>query len=122
MNIKPSRRRPVGRAWGSRQMRNPSQGDGRYDPNDEELKTGLARKEGGVTNVNVFAAQETPTGVVDGMNDEFTLNHTPQTNSLNLFVDGVLQTNPADYTIAGNIITFAIPPTIGQVLFASYLY
>ncbi len=70
---------------------------------------------------------ETPGGVVDGVNAVFTLVSTPSpAGALMLFVNGVLQRAGAgnDFTLSGSTVTFeagAIPQT-GDILLATYGY
>lgn len=64
---------------------------------------------------------ETPSGIVDGANDTFSLSRTP--TNLMLFKNGMLQKEGVgnDYTLIGNIIVFEpqnIPP-IGSNLIAT---
>lgn len=73
-----------------------------------------------------FADLETPAGVVDGINDTFTLAHSPNPpGSLLLFKNGqLLIPGGEDYTLAGNVIVYvagAIPQP-GDVHKASYRY
>lgn len=68
---------------------------------------------------------ETPVGIIDGLNDVFTLNFPPNpANALMLFKDGMLQQQGSgnDYTITGVTITFE-PDNIPQsysILLATY--
>lgn len=67
----------------------------------------------------------TPSGTIDGSNRIFTLASAPNpTGSLLLFKNGLLQRSGAgnDYTLAGNVITFATDnvPMPGDILLASY--
>jgi hypothetical protein len=73
-----------------------------------------------------FADDETPSGTINGINDTFTLAHTPSpAGSLQLFKNGqLMQAGGADYTLATATITFtsgAIPDT-GDLLVAYYRY
>jgi hypothetical protein len=64
---------------------------------------------------------ETPTGTIDGTNDDFTLSKTPSpAGSLQLYLDGVLQVATVDYTLTGNAIAYTTPPTGGSVHRAWY--
>lgn len=64
---------------------------------------------------------ESPVGVVDGVNVTYTLSTAPfDLATLNLFLDGVRQNRPLDYTIAGAVITMAVAPALGQSLWANY--
>ena len=70
-----------------------------------------------------FVDAETPSGAINGTNTLFTLVNTPNpAASLSLFLNGLLQDQNADYTLSGNMITFAsggVPQT-GDVLLANY--
>ena len=54
---------------------------------------------------------ETPTGTVDGVNDEFIFTKPP------IFVtyQGVIQDLTEDYTVVGSTVTFLVPPVSGTV-------
>jgi hypothetical protein len=70
-----------------------------------------------------FADEETPAGVVDGLNKVFTLAHSPNpAASLELFDNGVLQYPTASFTLAGNTITFVVAPMAGHILLAWYRF
>lgn len=53
---------------------------------------------------------ETPTGDVDGVNDEFGFDGTP----IAVFRNGILQ-SPDVYTIVGTTVTFDTPPASGEI-------
>lgn len=58
-----------------------------------------------------FVDNETPVGVINGVNQVFTLSQIPNpTSSLYLFLNGVLQTNGVDYTLSGLTITYTTAP------------
>ncbi len=62
---------------------------------------------------------EVPAGSVNGTNTVFTLTHTPDPPAaLMLLADATILLSPIDYTLLGNQITFAAPPTIGTALLA----
>jgi hypothetical protein len=73
-----------------------------------------------------FADNETPSGVFDGVNDTFTLTHSPNpVSSLMLWLNGTYLTQGVDYTISNDIITFTSPPSIvfaGTPFIAFYRY
>jgi hypothetical protein len=54
---------------------------------------------------------ETPTGAVNGVNDEFVFTSPPK------FVtyQGVIQDLTTDYTLVGSTVTFVVPPVSGTV-------
>lgn len=69
-----------------------------------------------------FAENETPTGVIDGVNDTFTLAHTP-IGPIQLFKgaaapSGLMLQLPggAEYTLSGRTVTYAAPaiPVAGE--------
>lgn len=66
--------------------------------------------------------QEVPAGAVDGVNVTYTLANTPiSAQSVLFFVNGLLQRQPTDYSMAGAVATFVLPLTIGQSKYAYYL-
>lgn len=70
-----------------------------------------------------FVDGETPTGMIDGTNRNFTLAASPNpATSLALYRNGVRQKFGVDYTLAGNAITFlaASTPESGAILTADY--
>jgi len=67
-----------------------------------------------------FADQETPGGAMDGANTTFSLAHTPSpANSLILVRNGIVLHVGADYTLAGNTITFKSFTLPGDLTFAA---
>ena len=78
---------------------------------------------GAATGATSMILNESPTGLINGINDSFTLASTPSpSTSLMLFINGQLITQTTDYTLATNMITFdasAIPMT-GDILLATY--
>ena len=71
-----------------------------------------------------FSDDETPAGVVDGVNKIFTLTHSPSpVGSLELFNNGLMQdAGGDDFTLSGSTITFVVAPTLGSTLIAWYRY
>jgi hypothetical protein len=70
-----------------------------------------------------FVDAETPAGAINGTNSSFTLVNPPNPPaSLTLFLNGLLQDQGGDYTLASNMITFATgaTPQSGDILLASY--
>ncbi len=70
-----------------------------------------------------FVDGEAPAGLMDGSNAVFTLASTPSpAASLQLYRNGVLQKLNLDYTLADNLITFAMTsvPQVEDVLLSSY--
>jgi len=62
---------------------------------------------------------ETPGGVIDGANQDFTLTNIPGLNSLRIYLNGV-RLRPDDYTVAGAGFTLDAAPYAGDSLTASY--
>jgi len=70
-----------------------------------------------------FVDAETPGGAINGANASFTLANAPNpAASLTLFLNGLLQDQGVDYTLAANMITFetGAKPQTGDILVASY--
>lgn len=70
------------------------------------------------------AINETPTGIIDSSNKDFTLAHTPNpATSLKLFLNGAYQT-PAgeDYTLTTATIVFVNAPPAESILKVFYSY
>lgn len=67
-----------------------------------------------------FSYKEIPTGSVNGTNSVFNLAQTPIIDSEHLYLNGMLQTNTADYNITGSQITFTDAPPQNSVLICTY--
>lgn len=61
-------------------------------------------------------------GMGDGSTVEFTLDNTPVSGSLKLYVNGSLQTETTNYSISTATITFVTAPTLNHPITASYDY
>lgn len=70
-----------------------------------------------------FICREKPTGAINSVNTTFYLANTPNANTEQVFLNGVLQNAGAsnDYTISSNQITFSIPPQTDDVILVNYL-
>lgn len=66
--------------------------------------------------------QEIPTGDIDGINTEFTISETPISETQNLYLNGIFQTEVSDYTLSGTTITFVTAPQTGDELTITYQY
>ncbi len=76
----------------------------------------------GVTSA-LFVDDETPAGAVNNTNTVFSLANTPASAaSLNMYRNGLLQTNGVDYSLSANTVTFAnnAIPQSGDTLAAYY--
>ena len=71
-----------------------------------------------------FAENEIPVGAIDSANRVFTLANSPISASLQLFLNGVLQRNGIDFTLAANTITYSVgaTPQTGDNHYAYYRY
>lgn len=69
-----------------------------------------------------YSDRETPSGVVDGINNIFTLSEVPELNSEHVYLNGLLQEENYDYTISGSTISFIDTPWSGSRLKCSYRY
>lgn len=71
---------------------------------------------------NQIVWNETPSGSIDGMNVNFTIENTPLENKILVFVNGVLQEkeNDADYQLNDKTITFNYPPVVDSKILVTY--
>ena len=65
------------------------------------------------------------TGLVDGLNTEFTLSESPIEGSVRVFVNGLEQFTPDDFAVSGTTLIFVSPPQgedeqEDEVLFCHY--
>lgn len=69
------------------------------------------------------ADNEVPAGTIDGTNVTFTLANAPNpASALHLYRNGLRLVSPTDYTITGNTITYANPPSPGDTHVADYSF
>jgi hypothetical protein len=89
------------------------------------VNAGSITASGSALNLHI-ADNETPGGALDGVNQTYTLAHTPNpTLSLDLKYNGILQLQTVDYSLSGSTITMLVahPDTSqGDWLRASYRY
>lgn len=69
-----------------------------------------------VTGGKISFINQTVTGTVDGVNDDFTLSAAPTAASLIVWVNGLRQRPTTDYTLSGTTITFTTPPETGDTI------
>lgn len=74
----------------------------------------------GLTSGN-FSINETPAGTINGSNTSFTTGNAPVSGTVQVFLNGLLQTVNDDYTISGSTITYATAPIAGDVLRVTYI-
>ena len=66
--------------------------------------------------------KETPTGTINGVNTDFTLSVVPASSQTVLvFIDGLMQTITTDYTLSNQTISFVNAPALGQEINVFYL-
>lgn len=66
---------------------------------------------------------ETPIGATDGVNQAFTLAHTPVPSTALMFhYNGVLQRPGLDYVLVGNVVTMNFVPDVNSKMIATYPY
>ena len=61
-------------------------------------------------------------GMGDGGTKVFTLDHTPVSGSLQLYVNGTLKVQDTDFTLSTATVTLGTAPTLNHPLTASYVY
>ena len=74
----------------------------------------------GITVAN-YITNETPTGTVNGINDTFITLNTPESGTVQVYENGLLQSLTDDYTIVSDTITFVNPPLTGAKIRVSYV-
>jgi Pectate lyase superfamily protein len=85
-----------------------------------------AQTDNQIANATQGIFSETPSGVVNGVNQSFTLARTPVAGSVQLFLNGSLQqqgnciAGRECYTISGATITHFLPPQSGDILTVIY--
>lgn len=67
-----------------------------------------------------FIDKEIPSGSINGLNDTFTLQYLPVLGSEHIFLNGILQDQPDDYTINSSSITFDFAPESQSSIKCSY--
>ena len=76
-----------------------------------------------LASIGIPKHNETPTGTINGINKDFTIEETPKTGSLQVFLNGALQTGGGeDYTLTGKTITFVNAPLSNSILRAFSYY
>lgn len=76
-----------------------------------QFGAGLPLAGGGGARRAGITGLETPTGDIDGANDEFVFTKPPKA----VFYQGILQDLTTDYTLTGSTVTFIVPPVSGTV-------
>ncbi len=80
----------------------------------------------GSTTSNIqMSWMETPSGVINGLNSDFTLTYSPSPpNALMLYVNGVLQSQglDKDFTLSSNTVSLNTVPSVGDQIVATYSY
>jgi hypothetical protein len=80
---------------------------------------------GGGGLVPAYSDAEVPSGIINGLNQIFTVANTPSpTSSVEVYHNGILMEQGLDYTIAGGTITFASVsvPQVGDIVLVNYRY
>jgi len=75
-----------------------------------------------LNDLGTIVVRETPSGLVNGSNTDFTLAHTPKSGTEEVYLNGLLQDPTNDYTISTNTITFVAAPKTGDKIRVSYRY
>lgn len=68
-----------------------------------------------------FVVNETPSGTINGSNTAFTTGNAPVAGTVQIFLNGLLQTLTTDYTISGSNITYVTAPLTGDILRITYI-
>ena len=65
-------------------------------------------------------ASEAPAGAINGVNNAFTLNYLPYSDTVKLYQNGIRLTAGMDFTLSGQSLTLLTAPTAGDSLLADY--
>lgn len=72
-----------------------------------------------------YSDAEVPAGIINGLNQIFTVANTPSpASSVEVYHNGILMQQGVDYTLAGALITFssAAVPQVGDIVLVNYRY
>ena len=69
---------------------------------------------------NIYS--EMPSGIIDDVNFKYTLSQTPIKETLQIYLNGVIQKLDADYTVVDNQLYFVEPPYENSTITCFYLY
>lgn len=73
-----------------------------------------------IIHIDIF--NETPSGVMDGINNEFFLSKQPVLNTERVYVNGLREKKGSGYSVVGNRIIFSEPPKPGYEIVVDYKY
>jgi len=74
--------------------------------------------------IGSVVTNEPPVDDVNGINVDYTLLNTPQSGTVSVHLNGLLQEEGIvnDYTISGSVVTFVEAPLTGDIILFSYLF
>lgn len=64
--------------------------------------------------------EESPSGVIDGVNTTFTLTSTPDSGTLFVYLNGLKLISGVDFSLTGNTLELGAPPQSGDILTSVY--
>lgn len=88
----------------------------------DHTKTWSLPSASGTLQTSITYYQEVPSGSCNGSNTSFTISHTPISNSLMVFLNGMLILPTTNYTISGTTITLGTACAAGQKMYVVYAY
>lgn len=97
-----------------------SAGDAYFNTTTERLRihNGTGWQDGTGT---IDMVREVPSGVINGLNDTFTLSFVPISDQhVSIYLDGNYQED-TEVSFSSNTVTFTTPPATGQSVFAQYV-
>lgn len=86
------------------------------------IYNGTIWQQAGASSSSTTPERETPSGTINGVNKIFTISNTPIANTLEVYVNGLLQDLTNDYTFSGTTITFVDAPSVGETILTLYYY
>lgn len=68
-------------------------------------------------------ANEIPSGDINGANTDYTLANTPESNTVQVYLNGLLQEpgSGKDYQLSGTTISFSTAPDSGDIILVNYI-
>lgn len=90
----------------------------------EDSADSLSKKKVTIENLKsmITFLQEVPSGTIDGSNLVFTLANTPAvSDSVMVFINGLIQARTTHYSLLGTTITFVSAPESGSDIYAVYI-
>lgn len=87
----------------------------------KEILRTLASNSGGSVQTGIFIYQQTPVGLINGVNATFQIPNALVVDTEQIYVNGQRQKKPQDYNISGQVINFAFSPNVQETILIDYI-